>query len=721
MATTTTDITWSHDAQGVVVLTLDAQGKGANTMTDGFLADLETVVARLVAERETVTGVVITSAKKSFFAGGDLHDLLTKGPEHAREQTERTNHIKRILRDLETLGRPVVAAINGAALGGGLEIALSCHHRICVTARHARIGLPEATLGLLPGGGGVVRTVRLLGVQKALDDVLLSGTAHTPDKALEVGLVDELVDDVDALLPAATAWITAHPDAQQPWDRPGYVIPGSDTTPVHQLGAPYTASLTKQLKGAPYPAPWAVLSTAIEGAQLDLDHALANETEYFVELLLSPTAKNMIQGGFLDMQAVRSGAARPPGFDTFTFAKIAVIGAGMMGAGLAYMAAKNGIEVVLKDVSLEGGEKGKDYSRTLVAKNVSRGTMSQENGDALLDRIRVTVDMADVAGSDAVIEAVFEDTDLKHATFAEIGQHAPDALLASNTSTLPITGLAEGAPDPAGFIGMHFFSPVDKMPLVEIIVGEKTGDEALAKAFDLGVALEKTCITVNDGRGFFTSRVITQYIDEAIAMVGEGIPVVSIDRAATQSGFPAGPLQLIDETSITLPKQVRHEARTAAEREGRTWIEHPAEAVMNTIVEEYGREGRRGGAGFYEYADGKRVGPWSGQAQRYGLNLDMPLADIKDRLLFSEAIETIRAFDEGVLRTTADANVGSVLGIGFPRWTGGVAQFINGYPGGLPAFVARAQELADRYGVRLTPPQSVVEAASQGPGARFPS
>jgi 3-hydroxyacyl-CoA dehydrogenase / enoyl-CoA hydratase / 3-hydroxybutyryl-CoA epimerase len=665
--------------------------------------------------------VVITSAKRSFFAGGDLHDLLTKGPEDAREQTEKTNQIKRVLRQLETLGKPVVAAINGAALGGGLEIALSCHRRIAVKARHARIGLPESTIGLLPGGGGVVRTVRLLGVQKALDDVLLGGAAHTPDRALAIGLIDELVDSVEALLPAAKAWIAANPDTRQPWDRPGYVIPGSDLAPTAQLGAPLTARLSKQLKGAPYPAPWAILSTAIEGAQLDLDEAFANETRYFVELLVGQTAKNMIQGQFLDVQAVRSGAARPDGFETFSFSKIAVIGAGMMGSGIAYMAAKNGMHVVLKDISPEVGEGGKDYSRNLVQKDVARGRMTQEQADALLDRILVTVDMADIAGSDAVIEAVFEDTDLKRKTFAEIGTHAPDALLASNTSTLPITGLAQGAANPSAFIGMHFFSPVDKMPLVEIVVAQKTGAEALARAFDLGVALDKTCIIVNDGRGFFTSRVITKYIDEAIAMVGEGIPVASIDQAATQSGYPAGPLQLIDETSITLPKQVRHEARTAAEAEGRTWVEHPAEAVMNTIVDEYGRKGRREGAGFYEYEDGKRIGPWKGQAERYGVNLDVPFEDIKDRLLFSEAVETIRAFDEGVLRTSADANVGSVLGIGFPRWTGGVVQFINGHPGGLEGFVRRACELADRYGDRLAPPQSVIETSKAGPGARFPA
>ncbi|WP_127128910.1 3-hydroxyacyl-CoA dehydrogenase NAD-binding domain-containing protein [Georgenia sp. SYP-B2076] len=710
-STLTTELTWTKDDDGIVTLVLDATDSSANTMTDAFLNDFESAVRRLEAERDEITGVIITSAKKSFFAGGDLHDLLTKGPEHAEEQTHRTNHIKAQLRALETLGRPVVAAINGAALGGGLEIALACHHRVAVNERHVRIGLPEVNLGLLPGGGGVVRTVRLLGLQRALDDVLLSGASHTPAKALELGLVDELVESSADLLAAARAWILANPEVVQPWDRKGYVVPGSAKGSIAQLAAVATARLAKQLKGAPYPAPWAILSTAVEGAQRGLDEALANETRYFVKLLTGQVAKNMVQGQFLDTQAVRSGAGRPEGFERFSFDRIAVIGAGMMGAGLAYVAAKNGIEVILKDVSLEAGERGKDYSRTLVKKNIGRGLMTEHDAEALLDRIVVTDDMARIAGSQAVIEAVFEDTDLKKATFAEIARHAPDALLASNTSTLPITGLATGAHDPAGFIGMHFFSPVDKMPLVEIIVGEQTGDEAIARAFDLGVALSRTCIIVNDGRGFFTSRVITKYIDEAIAMVGEGVPVLSIDHAATQSGYPAGPLQLIDETSITLPKQVRHEARTAAEAEGIPWVEHPAEAVMNTIVDELGRHGRRAGAGFYEYEDGRRIGPWKGQAERYGVDVDaVPFEDIKDRLLFSEAIETIHAFDEGILRSVADANVGSVLGIGFPRWTGGVVQFINGYPGGVGGFVRRARELAARYGDRFTPPQSVVDA-----------
>jgi 3-hydroxyacyl-CoA dehydrogenase/enoyl-CoA hydratase/3-hydroxybutyryl-CoA epimerase len=713
------DIRWDRDDDGVVVLTMDAQGKSANTMTDTFLAALQATVGRLQDEREDISGVVVTSAKKSFFAGGDLHGLLHVTPAHAQEQHERTTAIKELLRSLEQLGRPVVAAVNGAALGGGLEIALACHHRVVLDARQVRLGLPEVTLGLLAGGGGTVRTVRLLGVEPALDELLLSGRALRPGQARDLGLVDQLVAQESDLLPAAKAWIAANPGAIQPWDAPGYRIPGSVESPVSQIAAVRQARLTKELKGAPYEAPHAILATVVEGARLGFDQALDNETRHFVTLLTGQQAKNMIQGGFLDTQAVASGVSRPDGHERATFDRIGVVGAGMMGAGLAYVAAKNGMSVVLKDVSVEAAERGKDYSRRLVDKGAAAGRMSAEDGAALLDRILVTTDFSEFAGCQAVIEAVFEDPALKQEQFRQVAEHAPDALMASNTSTLPISELAEGTADPETFIGMHFFSPVDRMPLVEIVRGAKTSDATVARAFDLGRALGLTAIVVNDGRGFFTSRVITQYIDEAIAMVGEGVPIATIDRAGTQAGYPAGPLQLIDETSLTLPRKVRQEARRAADTAGVAWAEHPAERVMNQVIDEFGREGRRAGAGFYEYVDGKRTRPWPGFAEHYGTDLDIPIEDVKERLLFSEALETVRTFEDGVLTSAADANVGSMLGIGFPRWTGGVVQFMNGYPGGLPAFVARARELAERYGRRFAPPQSLVEKAAGGADARY--
>jgi 3-hydroxyacyl-CoA dehydrogenase/enoyl-CoA hydratase/3-hydroxybutyryl-CoA epimerase len=606
----------------------------------------------------------------------------------------------------------VVAAINGAALGGGLEIALACHHRVALAAPHVRIGFPEVTLGLLPGAGGVVRTVRLLGLQPALDELLLSGTAHPSARALELGLVDQLAPSPEDLAAAAHSLAATATGSAAPWDRPGYQIPGTEQTPVAALAAPLTAALTKKLRGAPFPAPFAILSTAIEGAQLDFEHALANETQYFVSLLVSQTAKNMMQGHFVDLQAVRSGAARPAGVPRFEPGRLGVIGAGMMGAGLAYISARAGLPVVLHDVSVEAAERGKDYSRNLVRKQTERGQLTAEQGEELLSLIRTTVDLQDLAGVDAVIEAVYEDPDLKQHVYGQIAEHTWPTLFASNTSTLPISGLAKGTPSPSSFLGMHFFSPVDKMPLVEIVIGEQTSEETLARAFDLALRLSRVPIAVNDGRGFFTSRVIGQRVDETMALVGEGVPPITVERAATQLGYPAGTLQLIDETTLSLPHKVRIENRKAAAADGRPWTEHPGERVMTLMVEQFNRPGRSAGAGFYEYVDGRRSGLWPGLAEHFGGQAELPFTDIQDRIIFAEALETARCFEDGVLRSAADANVGSVLGLGFPRWTGGVAQFMNGYPGGLAAFATRAHELAKLYGDRFRPSAWLDEQAA---------
>jgi 3-hydroxyacyl-CoA dehydrogenase/enoyl-CoA hydratase/3-hydroxybutyryl-CoA epimerase len=705
----TNDIAWERDADGIVTLTMDAQGGSANTMTESFSASLAAVTERLAAESGDVIGVVLTSAKRSFFAGGNLNDLITATRDQAPALQERFGFVKAQLRALERLPVPVVAAINGAALGGGLEIALACQRRIAVDAAHVKLGLPEVTLGLLPGGGGVIRSVHLLGLERALDELLLTGRSHPASSALHLGLVDELVSDTGELVTAAKRWIKEAPEATAPWDRPDHLVPGLQDRPIEEIEAAVQANLAKRFKGAPYPAPHAILATAVEGARLDFDEALVNETRHFVELLTGQTAKNMIKHQFFDLQRVTSGAARPAAVPKFAATRIGIVGAGMMGAGIAYMAARNGLSVVLKDVSAETAEQGKDYSRKLVEKQVARGIATENEARTLLDRIVTTDTMADLAGCEAIVEAVFEDPELKKSIFADIAKHAPEALLASNTSTLPISDLAEGTLDPARFIGMHFFSPVDRMPLLEIVVGRATSDETLAHAFDLGLALRKTPIVVNDGRGFFTSRVITTHIDEALALVGEGVPADVVEQAATQSGYPAGPLQLIDETSITLAHKVRMENRTAALAAGREWIEHPAEPVMTRMVEEFQRHGRAAGAGFYDYADGRRTGLWKGLAEHFGDDTKIPFEDVKDRLLFVEALETVRCFDDGVLNSAADANVGSVLGIGFPRWTGGVIQFIEGYPGGPQAFVHRARELAARYGNRFTPPPSLVE------------
>ncbi len=710
----TTTIRYAKDDDGIVTLTIDDPSSSANTMNQQFMEDFRTVVNQLQDE-DDLTGVLITSAKKTFFAGGNLQMLMALGPEDADDFHAGVMEGHRTMRALETLGAPVVACLNGTALGGGLEIALACHHRIAVDNPKTKVGQPEVKLGLLPGGGGTVRITRMLGYVNALMNVLVQGQEHRLDKAVELGLVDEVVADEDAMLAAARQWIADNPDAKQPWDTDGYKVPGG--TPKQESflqnvpGVP--GNLKKQTKGADYHAPKAIASAAFESLQVPFDRALEVEARYFVDLACnSPQSKNMTQAFFFDLQAINKGKSRPDGFDQRNGEKVAVLGAGMMGAGIAYQCAKVGMEVVLKDISLENADKGKDYSRKLVEKGVSRGKVTEEKGQALLDRITPTADYEDCAGADVVIEAVFESVELKHKVFSEVEPHvADDALLCSNTSTLPITKLAEGVSDPSRFIGLHYFSPVDKMPLIEIIRGEQTSDETLARAFDSVLQQRKTPIVVNDSQGFFTSRVIGTFLMEALAMVAEGISPVLVERAGEQAGYPAPPLQLQDELTLTLPLKIDAEARKAL---GDDYVEHPGMPVMKRLVEEFEREGKAAGAGFYEYADGKRTGLWQGLYDAFGGQDTIPLQDAIDRMLFAEAIETVKCFDEGVLETYADANIGSIFGIGFPAWTGGVAQYIDQYPGGTTGFVARCKELADAYGERFTPPQSLVEKAEQG-------
>ncbi|MET8966792.1 3-hydroxyacyl-CoA dehydrogenase NAD-binding domain-containing protein [Streptomyces hydrogenans] len=714
-----TTIRWEQDDTGIVTLVLDDPNQSANTMNQAFRASVMAVADRLEAEKDSIRGVIYTSAKKTFFAGGDLKDMIQAGPEHAKDIFDAAMDMKRALRRIETLGKPVVAALNGAALGGGYEIALASHHRIALDASGSKIGLPEVTLGLLPGGGGVTRTVRLMGITDALLKVLLQGTQYTPKRALDSGLVHELASSPEEMMAKAIAFIDTHPESSQPWDVPGYRIPGgTPSNPKFAANLPaFPANLRKQLNGAPYPAPRNIMAAAVEGSQVDFETAQVIESRYFTELVTGQTAKNMIQAFFFDLQAVNSGASRPKGVEKRQVRKVAVLGAGMMGAGIAYSCARAGIEVVLKDVTDEAAAKGKAYSEKLCAKAVSRGRTTQEKADALLARITPTADPQALAGCDAVIEAVFEDTALKHKVFQEI-QHVvdADALLCSNTSTLPISVLAEGVERQADFIGLHFFSPVDKMPLVEIIKGERTGDEALARAFDLVRQINKTPIVVNDSRGFFTSRVIGHFINEGVAMIGEGIEPASVEQAAAQAGYPAKVLSLMDELTLTLPRKIRNETKKAIEDEGGTWVTHPGEIVIDRMVDEFGRPGRSGGAGFYDYDEsGKRARLWPGLREHFTRpGYEIPFRDMQERMLFSEALDTVRLLEEGVLTSVADANIGSIMGIGFPAWTGGILQYVNGYEGGVAGFVARARELAETYGERFTPPALLVEKAERG-------
>ena len=716
-----TAVRYDKDADGIVTLTLDDPTASANTMNELYQESMAAAVQRLydelAADPDSVTGVVVASAKKTFFAGGNLKNMVQATQEDAASVFAMGEAIKASLRKLELFPKPVVAAINGAALGGGFEICLATNHRIAVDDDSVKIGLPESTLGLLPGGGGVTRIVRLLGLQAGLMDVLLTGTQFKPSAAQEKGLVDELVATREELVPAAKAWIKANPDEHQnPWDKPGYKMPGGSPTSKALAGflPAFPALLRKQTKGAVYPAPRAILSAAVEGAGLDFDTASRIESRYLTNLIINQGSKNMIQAFFFDLQAINAGKLRPEGVEPFKATKVGVLGAGMMGAGIAYSCARAGMQVVLKDVAQEAAEKGKAYSEKINAKAISRGRLTEEKSQELLDRITPTADPADLAGCDLVIEAVFEDPSLKQQVFAEVAPYVnADALLCSNTSTLPITELAAGVDRPADFIGLHFFSPVDKMPLVEIIKGKETSDVALAKAYDVVQQIRKTPIVVNDSRGFYTSRVIGTQVMEGLAMLGEGVHPVSIERAATSAGYPVGPLQLTDELNMELMVKIQKANADAAAREGREWVPSAGEQVVATMIE-LGRPSRLKGAGFYEYDEsGKRQGIWPGLAETFPVAAEqIPIEDMRERMLFIEALETAKCFEEGVIESAAAANIGSIMGIGFPALTGGAAQFMQGYQArsergdgevGLTAFVARADELAEAYGERFRP------------------
>ncbi|MEP9384416.1 3-hydroxyacyl-CoA dehydrogenase NAD-binding domain-containing protein [Nocardioides cheoyonin] len=713
-----TAVQYDIDADGIVTLTLDDPTQGANTMNELYADSMKAAVDRLYAEEEQITGVVVTSAKKMFFAGGDLKKMIKATPADAPAVFAEVEGIKATLRRLETFPKPVVAAINGAALGGGLEIALATNHRIALDATYD-IGLPEVTLGLLPGGGGVTRTVRMFGIMTALMEILGQGTRFKPAAAKEKGLVDELVATPEELVPAAKAWVKANPEeTQQPWDKPGYKMPGgTPTSPKLAAFLPaFPPILRKQLKQSDMRAPKAILAAAVEGAQVDFETATRIESRYFTHLVTGQQSKNMIQAFFFDLNAINAGTLRPDGVPTYRAAKVGVLGAGMMGAGIAYSCARAGMEVVLKDVAQENAERGRAYTAGLNEKGVSRGKITPELADEILGRITATADPADLAGCDLVIEAVFEDVALKQRVFAEVMPHVnPDALLCTNTSTLPITDLAKGIDRPGDFIGLHFFSPVDKMPLVEIIRGAETSDEALARAYDVVQQIKKTPIVVHDSRGFYTSRVIGVQIEEGMAMLKEGLAPYSLERAATQAGYPVGPLQIADELNLELMHKI---ARTTREAAG---IEEPTvtEQVVDPMIEA-GRSGKLKGAGFYEYADGRRGSIWAGLAEMFPVAEEqIPLEDAKERMLVREAIETARCFEEGVLTSAAHANIGSIFGIGFPPATGGAAQFMTGYEAadgtvGLAAFIKRADELADKYGEQLRPTSYLRDLAAEG-------
>ncbi len=707
-------IRYEAGADGIVLLTLDMPGQSANTMNATYRAAMAETLERLEAEREQIAGVILTSAKKTFFAGGDLNELVAVTRADAEPFFRMVQLLKQQLRRLETLGKPVVAAINGSALGGGWEICLACQHRIALDAPDVQLGLPEVTLGLLPGGGGIVRTVRLLGIEKALP-FLLEGKKLRPREALKAGLLHEVVGSREALLSQARTWILANPEATQPWDAKGYKLPGG--TPSHpgvaQMLAIAPAMLQDKTKGC-FPAPEKILCAAVEGAQVDFATAELIETRYFTELATGQVAKNMIGTFWFQLNEINAGRSPPSAPERRQEGKVGVQGAGMMGARIAYVSAAAGIEVVLKDVSVEAAEKGKAYSAGLLDKKLSRGHLTADEREAFLARIRTTNDEADFVGCDLVIEAVFENRELKgRVTAAAEAAALPDAVIASNTSTLPITGLARAVQHPERFVGLHFFSPVDKMPLVEIIRGEQTSDETLARAFDFVQQIRKTPIVVNDSRGFFTSRVFGTYTNEGLAMLGEGVSAAMIENQARQAGMPVGPLAVSDEVSLSLMAHIRAQTRADLAEEGKSIPEHPAFVVIDAMLECHQRPGKATGGGFYDYPAGGKKQLWPGLKEAFAESAQQPGAqEIRDRLLFIQAIETVRCLEEGVLTSVADANIGSVFGIGFAAWSGGALQFINQY--GVARFVARARELAERHGERFAPPSLLLDKAATG-------
>jgi 3-hydroxyacyl-CoA dehydrogenase/enoyl-CoA hydratase/3-hydroxybutyryl-CoA epimerase len=703
------DFRYEKDPDGIVTITMDMQGQGANTMNARFEPGMRDVCDKLEAE-EGLTGVVFASAKSTFFAGGDLHDILaTKVVDESTFAFIEAN--KATYRRLEKLPVPVVAAINGAALGGGYELCLACNHRIVVDDPKAVTGLPEVTLGLLPGAGGVVRLTAKLGLETALP-LLLEGKQVPPQKALKIGMVDDIVATRDELVPAAKAWIKANPeDAVQPWDRKGFRYPGGDAVHprIRQTAMGASAMLYQKTRGL-LPAPEKILDVAVNSMRMTFDAALRMETRRFIGLMATKESKAAISTFFFGMNAIKSGKVRPEG-DRWKATSAAVLGAGMMGSGIAYAHARRGLKTLLKDTEMANAEKGKGYSEKLCDKAIGRGRMDEDAKTALLSQIEPVTENAAPGSVDIVIEAVFEDIDLKDKVIADTWPMlSEDGIYGSNTSTLPISILAESCPEPERFIGLHFFSPVDKMKVVEIIMGEKTSADTLRKAYDYVQQIGYMPIVVNDSRGFFTSRVFGTFMDEGCQLLVDGLAPSAIERAAWLAGMPVGPLQVFDEVSLILGQKVRKTHKALDERLGvdsQFGHHNTATVEVTDPMIEMGRGGRQYGGGFYDYdADGTRR-LWDGLAQFARGNAEIPMEDAIDRILYRQAIETLRCLDEGVLNTEVEANLGGIFAIGFPHHTGGAIQFIRGE--GVETFAARARELAEKYGERFAVPDAMYD------------
>ncbi len=704
-------IKYKKHTSNIVTLTLDMEGRKVNIINHEIAKAFIPVLEHLEKEKEAgeLAGVIITSAKPSFLAGGDLDYLYETND--AEDIFAFIEEQKDLFRSIELLKVPIVAAMNGSALGSGFELALACNHRILINDPKHVVGLPEVTLGLLPGAGGIIRLMWLLGMKKALD-ILTKGERYKPEDALAAGLVDELASDYNSMIDKAHAWIKANPEPVRPWDDSARKIPGG--TPcdpkIAQLTAAATAQMTKKTRNN-YPAPQAILNTLVEGSMLDFDTALRVESRYFTELLLGKTARNMTKAFWYDLNAIRAGKSRPKGIGKFRPRKIGIIGAGMMGSGIAYISAMSGLDVVLKDVSKPVAERGKGFSEELLKQKVAKGHISEANAKSVLDGIHPTEIASDFEGCDLIIEAVFENQSLKSNVTKEAEKYIDEySIFASNTSTLPITGLAKASIRPENFIGLHFFSPVSKMKLVEIIVGEKTSDETLARAFDFVKMIRKFPIVVNDSRGFYTSRVFSTYVMEGAAMLQEGYPVAAIENAGLKAGMPTGPLAVSDEVALSLSLDINEQAKKDM---GEAYEPHPAIAVFEKMVLELNRPGKAKGAGFYEYPEDAKKHLWQGLTELFPVSKpDFDFTEMMERLMFVQALETVRCLEEKVLHSVADANIGSIFGWGFAPFKGGTLQYINDY--GVAEFVEKAKVLAAKFGERFEPPTLLMEMAEKG-------
>lgn len=702
-------IDYTLDDDGIATLSWNLPARSQNVLNGESCEAFFAAAARALQDA-AVKGMLVTSAKPDFIAGGDLEWL--QASDSAETLFARTCELHRALRALETGGKPVAIAMPGSALGGGLEITLAGHYRVAADNPKARFGLPEVTLGLLPGGGGTQRLPRLVGVQASLP-LLLEGKRLKAADALAAGILHAVVPAGEEIA-AARAWLldASRRTATQPWDAKGFRIPGGALThPSVQQVFMAANALARQKTYGNYPAVASILSCVYEGLLTDLDTGLKTEARYFVKAVLSPEAKAMIRTLFFGMNEANKLAARPAGVPTQRYRKVGVLGAGMMGAGIAYVSAKAGLDVVLIDTGEEAAARGKDYSRKLVDKQVQRGRLAREKADALLAKIVPTTDFARLDGAQLVIEAVFEDRAIKaDVTRRSEAVLAPDALFASNTSTLPITGLAQASARPANFIGLHFFSPVDKMPLVEVIVGRDTSEATLARALDYVKTIGMTPIVVNDSRGFYTSRVFSTYVLEGLAMLAEGVAPALIENAGLLAGMPVGPLALTDEVSSELIHKITRQTRADL---GDAYVARPGEDVAARMVE-LGRLGRKAGLGYYDYpASGGKKALWPGLAQEFPLAAEQPdVAALIERLVTVQAVETARCLEERVLTTARDADVGAILGWGFPAFRGGPASYIHGV--GVDAFVATCDRLAARHGARFAAPALLREMAAQG-------